>query len=79
MRVKVHSHEHECWRRYRDFLELHRRLAMWDGRPELPPKKAIGHKGKEFVCERRDALEAYLKVRTCMSRVRVSVRDMLEM
>eukprot|EP00619_Florenciella_sp_RCC1007_P021016 CAMPEP_0205939422 /NCGR_PEP_ID=MMETSP1325-20131115/49622_1 /ASSEMBLY_ACC=CAM_ASM_000708 /TAXON_ID=236786 /ORGANISM="Florenciella sp., Strain RCC1007" /LENGTH=201 /DNA_ID=CAMNT_0053309893 /DNA_START=9 /DNA_END=611 /DNA_ORIENTATION=+ len=62
VRIKVRSRKHECWRRYRNFLELHRRLAMWEGRPELPPKKAIGHMDEEFVCERRDALEAYLKI-----------------
>ena len=56
--------EWECKRRYNEFYVLFECLQKrWPGilLPQVPPKKAMGHKEQVFIQERRYYLERYLR------------------
>ncbi|XP_071454465.1 PX domain-containing protein kinase-like protein isoform X2 [Hetaerina americana] len=52
----------QIYKRYKDFASLHQMLIISGLNLPMPPKKIIGNMNREFVAERKTALQKYLNV-----------------
>ncbi|XP_046387390.1 PX domain-containing protein kinase-like protein [Ischnura elegans] len=52
----------QVFKRYKDFVTLHQILSVSGLSLPMPPKKIIGNMNREFVAERKAALQKYLDV-----------------